>query len=125
MKRQIDTYEAPQLLLYGSGGLYKSHSDSEEYDSASGQWVRRFDRDVSLLIYLNDKFVGGGLHFAKLNYTYQPVAGDVVFFPSHRLYMHESVPVKQGVKLALVSWATFKNGEGGGELAGLRIPLIR
>ncbi len=103
--QQIEFFEAPQLLRYQPGGLYKSHADSEVLDPQSNQWVKSFDRDVSLLIYLNDKYKGGGLHFNHLNYTYQPVAGDLVFFPSTHRYVHESLPIKKGVKYAIVSWS--------------------
>ena len=105
IKQEIEFFEAPQLLRYQSGGLYKSHADSEVFDSQTNQWVKSFDRDVSLLIYLNDKYKGGGLHFNYLNYTYQPSAGDVVFFPSTHRYVHESLPIERGVKYAIVSWS--------------------
>ena len=109
--RPIEFFEAPHLLRYQSGGLYKSHSDSEQYDAASGQWLKTFNRDVSLLVYLNDKFVGGGLHFSHLNYTYQPRAGDLVFFPSNSRYVHESLAIKRGVKYALVSWSAVEGSD--------------
>ena len=54
INQEIEFFEAPQLLRYQAGGLYKSHADSEVFDSQTGQWVKSFDRDVSLLIYLND-----------------------------------------------------------------------
>lgn len=111
MGQKIEFFEPPQLLRYQPGGLYKSHADSEEFDPSSQQWVKRFNRDVSLLIYLNDKFKGGGLRFGHLNYTYQPRAGDLVFFPSHHLYVHESVPIEKGIKYALVTWSAVVGSE--------------
>ena len=53
---QVEFFEPPQLLCYGPGGLYQSHADSEEFNATHNQWVKRFDRDISLLIYINDKF---------------------------------------------------------------------
>lgn len=111
INQAIEFFEPPQLLRYQAGGLYKSHSDSESFDSNSQQWVKTFNRDVSLLIYLNDKFKGGGLRFSHLNYTYQPSAGDLVFFPSTHRYLHESLPIKQGIKYALVSWSAVMGSD--------------
>ena len=111
INQEIEFFEAPQLLRYQAGGLYKSHADSEVFDSQTGQWVKSFDRDVSLLIYLNDKYKGGGLCFNHLNYTFQPSAGDVVFFPSGHRYMHESLPIERGIKYAIVSWSAVVGSE--------------
>ena len=108
--QQIEFFEPPKLMRYNVGGLYKSHSDSEELNE-NKQWYKVFDRDVSILVYLNDKFKGGGLRFGHLNYTYQPKAGDLVFFPSDHLYLHESVPIEKGVKYSLVSWSAVVGSE--------------
>lgn len=121
IKQKIDFFEPPQLLRYQTGGLYKGHSDCENFDTESQQWVKTFDRDVSLLIYLNDKFKGGGLRFGHLSYTYQPTAGDLVFFPSNHRYLHESLPITQGVKYALVSWSTVLGSDRIGAPGNARI----
>ncbi|MGB1192627.1 MAG: prolyl hydroxylase family protein [Pseudomonadales bacterium] len=125
IQQQIEFYEAPQLLRYQPGGLYKSHADSEVFDSQSNTWVKSFDRDVSLLIYLNDKYKGGGLRFNHLNYTYQPVAGDLVFFPSTHRYVHESLPIKRGVKYAIVSWSAVNGSSRVGAPNCLRFSPVR
>lgn len=101
----IESFERSQLLRYGAGGKYAAHSDADYYDFEQSKWYRAMNRDVSLLIYLNDNYAGGGLKFEHLNYTYQPKAGDLVFFPSNYVYSHESLPVESGVKYALVSWS--------------------
>jgi predicted 2-oxoglutarate/Fe(II)-dependent dioxygenase YbiX len=100
-------FEAPYVLRYPPGGKYILHSDGEQFDREAKRWYRLRDRDVSLLIYLNDDYEGGELKFDHLNYTYQPKAGDLVFFPSNHRYSHQSLTIKAGFKWAIVSWACF------------------
>ena len=100
-------FERAQLLRYGPGGKYHLHSDSEELDPLVNQYFRVIDRDFSMLIYLNSNYEGGGLRFPQLDYVYQPEAGDFVFFPSHHVFSHESLPITSGTKYALVSWGTL------------------
>lgn len=101
-------FETPHLLRYGPGGKYDIHSDAEHFDSQSRQFYRFIDRDFSMLIYLNDDFVGGELNFPWLNFQYKPVVGDLVFFPSNHIFTHESLPIISGKKYALVSWGAFE-----------------
>jgi predicted 2-oxoglutarate/Fe(II)-dependent dioxygenase YbiX len=100
-------FEPPYVLRYPPGGKYVSHADGEDFDPKTKRWYRIRDRDVSLLIYLNDDYVGGSLRFDHLNYTYIPKAGDLVFFPSNHLFTHQSLPIESGTKWAIVSWANF------------------
>ena len=106
---QPDFFEPPNLLRYQPGGTYAAHADAEHYDFSANSWYRFCDRDISLLLYLNDDYVGGGLRFNLLNYTYQPQAGDLVFFPSSHFFQHESLVIQSGIKWALVCWAAVKN----------------
>ena len=101
----IERFEEPCMLRYTEGGLYGAHVDGEAFDETVGQWYRAIDRDISLLIYLNDDYAGGGLMFNNLNYTYQPRAGDLVFFPSNNIFRHESLTITSGIKYALVTWS--------------------
>ena len=107
----IDNFELPNILKYKPGGFYKSHADSDHFDAKLNMWLKVLNRDGSLLIYLNDDYIGGDLTFTKLNYTYKPTAGDLVFFPSHHLYSHQANPVESGVKYAIVSWVPFMSSE--------------
>lgn len=101
-------FETPQLLRYGRGGKYAMHSDSDNYCHEKNSFYRFIDRDFSILIYLNDDYIGGGLKFKGLNFSYQPKAGDLVLFPSNHVFSHESLPIQSGTKYALVSWGAFK-----------------
>ena len=101
-------FETPYVLRYKVGGRYGSHADSEIYDPQQRLFYRVADRDISVLIYLNDDYAGGELTFNRLNYSYQPAAGDLVLFPSGNLYLHQALSVTSGTKYALVSWACLK-----------------
>jgi len=101
---QIESFEPASMLRYGPGGKYGAHADAEQ-DDEHGVFYKVLDRDISLLLYLNDNYEGGELKFTHLNYTYKPKAGDLVFFPSNHIFTHESTPLTVGVKWAIVSWA--------------------
>ncbi|MFK7958069.1 MAG: 2OG-Fe(II) oxygenase [Lysobacterales bacterium] len=98
-------FEPPYILRYPPGGKYVLHCDGEQFDEEAQRWYRIRDRDVSLLIYLNDNYEGGQLQFDILNFTYTPQAGDLVFFPSNHLFSHQSLPIQSGYKWAIVSWS--------------------
>ena len=102
-------FETPQILHYSPGGFYIKHADSENMDPETGCWHKAIDRDLSLLIYLNDDYVGGELFFEKFNYTLKPKAGMAVMFPSDNRYMHEAQTLFEGERYAIVSWAAVKS----------------
>ena len=104
----VQWYERPKVLSYETGGLYAKHADSEQFDEQNKRWNRVLDRDVSVIAYLNDDFVGGQLDFHFLGYTYTPRAGDVVLFPSDHRYVHEATKVTAGHRLAVVSWVALR-----------------
>jgi len=64
--------------------------------------------NLSGVIYLNDNYRGGELHFTVLNHTHIPKAGSLIIFPSN--YVHEIKEVVSGYRYALPVWAT-KNKE--------------
>jgi len=102
----LDWYELPSLMRYQEGGYYLKHADNEHIDPETGDWVKIIDRDLSFLIYLNDDYEGGELSFYNLNYRVRPRAGAAILFPSGRRYLHQAETVKQGVRYAIVSWAS-------------------
>ena len=101
-------YEPFQMLCYVKGGFYITHADAERYVPEHNHWEKTYDRDLSLLIYVNDEFEGGELHFPFFDYDYSPRAGDLVIFPSDHRYLHQAQPVTSGTRYALVSWAAMK-----------------
>ncbi len=108
-KREIAWFEEPDLMRYEAGGWFKRHADAEHFDRERNVWVKILDREISLLLYLNEDFEGGLLDFPVFNYQYRPRAGDLMFFPSDSRFMHEAQPVTSGRRYAVVSWMAVKN----------------
>lgn len=103
---ELDWLESPDLMRYRPGGFYIKHADNQNLDLATRTWNKVIDRDLSLLIYLNDDFQGGALCFEKFHYRIKPRAGMAVLFPSDSRYLHTAEIVTQGVRYAIVSWAS-------------------
>lgn len=101
----FDWYERPQVLRYRPGGHYDPHADAENPSQDGKHWIRNIDRDISLLIYLDDDYEGGALQFNHFNFSHQPSTGDLIFFPSDHRYMHQAIPLISGTRHVLVSWA--------------------
>ncbi len=88
-----------ELLRYGPGQRYTEHVDSMPGSSSIyGQ------RLLSAVLYLNDDFEGGELHFSRQGLTYNPEAGSLVVFPSNFCFPHASLPIHNGTKYAVVTW---------------------
>ncbi|MEE4173098.1 MAG: 2OG-Fe(II) oxygenase [Xanthomonadales bacterium] len=104
--QRLDWMEQPGILKYGPGGKYDAHADDAYWDVERRQWIRSIDRDLSLLLYLNDDFDGGGLAFPNFGVHLRPEAGMLVAFPSDHRFLHAAEPVEAGERYALVCWAT-------------------
>ena len=107
----LQWFEMPVVLYYSIGGVYKTHADSENYDSAVGSWRKIFDRDYSILLYLSDDFTGGDVTFNMFNFSYHPKKGDMIFFPSDHRYQHTAEPVLSGNRYTIVSWCAIKESQ--------------
>lgn len=101
--------EAPAILRYPVGGLYRQHSDNSYWDRQRRTWVRGMDRDLSLLIYLNGDFEGGAVYFPNFDLRIQPKAGMMVAFPSDHRYLHAAEEVTAGERYAIVSWSVTED----------------
>jgi hypothetical protein len=87
-----------QLLRYQPGQHFRTHIDNIAGHPTWGQ------RQLSGLVYLNDDYQGGALHFPRQQKKIKPRAGSVVLFPSNFAYPHESQDVTSGNKYAVVTW---------------------
>jgi predicted 2-oxoglutarate/Fe(II)-dependent dioxygenase YbiX len=102
--------EIPQILSYDVGGHYKPHIDGEAmWRSPTGDdiWKKSIDRDLSIIIFLNDDFEGGDLVFPQLKIRIRPEPGLMVCFPSTHMYVHGVEPVTKGKRYSMVTWATI------------------
>jgi alkylated DNA repair dioxygenase AlkB len=67
------------------------HIDCEEDDDEARL-------TASIVLYLNDDYVGGDLAFPEQDIKIKPEAGSLVIFPSVKPYFHASTPLVSGNK---------------------------
>ena len=108
---EIIESEIPQILSYGIGGHYQPHVDGESlWKTPNGEliWKKSTDRDISIVLYLNDDFEGGDFIFPDHKIRVRPEPGMMVCFPSNHHYKHGVEPVTKGKRYSIVCWATVK-----------------
>jgi hypothetical protein len=91
--------EAINFVRYGPGEHFAVHTDHGF----------SYICTVSNIVYLNDGYDGGELHFPLLDISYKPEAGDSIFFPSTYIYAHASLPVTSGVKYSAVTMFDYND----------------
>jgi hypothetical protein len=66
-------------------------------------------RTVSAILYLNDDYEGGNLHFPRIDQlSIKPETGDIIVFPSTYTYQHESIPLMHGTKYVVLAFTDFE-----------------
>jgi hypothetical protein len=55
----------------------------------------------TIVVYLNDDYVGGELHFPNHDITVKPIAGSIAMYPSGHPYLHESINITNGRKMLI------------------------
>jgi hypothetical protein len=97
----VNFYEVFNFVKYeGEGKHFRIHAD----DGPS------YKCTVSAVIYLNDDYEGGEIHFPRLeNLTIKPSFGDIAIFPSNYMYEHASLPMKSGTKYCVVVMMDINN----------------
>jgi prolyl 4-hydroxylase len=97
--------EPCSILRYREGHFYQRHVDNLLLASRFQEVEQGIPtRDISVVGYLNDGFVGGETYFDRQDVTVKPEAGAVLVFPSYFTHPHASLPVRQGQKYAFTSW---------------------
>ncbi len=103
--------EVPQFLKYNVGGHYKPHIDGRSiWFAPNGDkiWRKSTDRDLSIVLFVNDDFEGGEFLFPDLHIQVKPKPGLLVCFPSDQNYLHGVAPVTKGTRYSIVTWARVK-----------------
>lgn len=90
----VNWYEVFNFVKYeGEGKEFKIHGDHGP----------KYVCTVSAVIYLNDDYDGGEIHFPRLDdIVIKPSYGDIAVFPSNYIYEHASLPIKSGTKYCVV-----------------------
>ncbi len=103
--------ERLQLQKYPKGGYYKEHFDAKSEDHF--QKDKTFSqRKYSMIIYLNDDFIGGETVFPKKDISVKPLQGRLLLFSNmfnetnyvHPFSSHLSNKITEGEKWILSIW---------------------
>lgn len=107
--RRLRSLESPHILRYSVGSYYRPHADSDELNLDTGRWEKKLDRDISLLLYLDDDYSGGEIVFPNFAFRVRPRAGTLLMFPSDCRYLHGVLPVDAGIRHTIVSWCALEH----------------
>ena len=104
----VTRVEDCQLLKYEPGNFHAEHQDAwvKEPTRDGPRWTRRLDRDLSVILYLNDPadYDGGELVFPRLRVSVRPDRGMAVAFPSDFRFPHAVTELTRGHRWAVVTW---------------------
>jgi Rps23 Pro-64 3,4-dihydroxylase Tpa1-like proline 4-hydroxylase len=89
------------FLHYTNGAYYKSHIDGQYLEDDTAK--RGVDRDITCVVYLNDDYQGGNIHFDFFNTKIKPNASDILMYPTTWQFSHGVEPVI-GDRYAIVFW---------------------
>jgi hypothetical protein len=92
------------LVRWRDGDHQDPHADSENpagIDPHPFPW-----RSYGAVIYLNDAYEGGQIHFPTRNLILKPEPKTLVFFPGTLEYVHGVKPVTAGTRFTLASFWT-------------------
>ena len=92
--------EAMNFLKYKPGCFYKTHSDEPLFGFSTTYSTRR----LSYVLFVNDDFSGGSLHFPNHKTTITPKKNTLIIFPSDWTYLHQVKPVLRGTRKTVVTW---------------------
>jgi predicted 2-oxoglutarate/Fe(II)-dependent dioxygenase YbiX len=106
--RSLRSLETPHVLRYSVGSYYRPHADSDKLNVDTQRWEKKIDRDLSLLLYLDDDYSGGEITFPNFDFKIRPNAGTLLMFPSDCRYLHGVLPVTDGIRHTIVSWCALK-----------------
>ena len=68
--------------------------------------------EYSAVIYLNNDFEGGEVHFPNIDFLYKPKAGDAIFFPANDLeYLHGVKSITDGQRFTMIFWHSGNKDE--------------
>ena len=81
------------------------------YKDENNEWDYSLStpRNLSVIINLNDDYVGGELYFTSQDMQdiykiYELKKGDTVIFPSNFLFPHGIMPMVQGTRYSIITW---------------------
>lgn len=107
-------YESLSVTRYNKDQYEKVHHDACT-SNLRCKGNDRVYRRATIMLYLNDNYVGGDLKFPHLNIKVKPETGKCTFFYNVNAKgweimeaQHDSLPVQEGVKWMCTLWIKFK-----------------
>lgn len=105
----LNRFECVQIAAYKPSEKFLNHYDSHVcIEPENGEIIKR---QYTILVYLNDDFVGGETEFPNLKRIIKPQKGTAVLFQNlndggceHIMSMHAGLPVIFGVKYIANIW---------------------
>lgn len=95
LDKEVYTSET-YLSFWQTGSEAGLHNDNHE----GFEWL-----EFSTLLYLNDDYEGGEIHFPEYDFLHKPKKGDALFFKCSRLEdAHEVKTVKSGQRYTIAMW---------------------
>ncbi|GAA3794066.1 hypothetical protein GCM10022600_14220 [Qipengyuania pelagi] len=93
-----------QLVRWRVGDDQAAHADCEEPDGSPNQFPWRA---FASIIYLNDEYEGGAIHFPKLGLRPELKPGLLAYFPSTANYLHGVEKITAGERFTFSCFYTF------------------
>lgn len=103
----LSHFENLQVQLYEKNQEYLPHYDF--FDMKDPDFIKN-NRIATIIIYLNEDFVGGETWFPKLDLKIKPEIGKMLYFDYkysrnlNELTIHAGCPVDEGEKYIITSW---------------------
>ena len=100
----IEWFEQPLLCTLPVGAHWQLHADAETYNAASGFAERQCNRDLTVLLFVDDMPADVTIHWPFFNYRYRASRGDVLVFPSDQRFRYEMAASAQSACTVVLSW---------------------
>lgn len=91
----------PSIVVWRPGDSQLLHADKEYLEGSNDDYPSP-DNDIAALFYLNDEYTGGEIYFPIQNILIKMDAGDAIFFPGDKEYMHQVHKVESGLRFTCV-----------------------
>lgn len=78
----------------------------KNYEFHSGETKNNIKHQYCVIIFLNDQYIGGGLHFKDRigNELVTFNTGDVIIYPSNEEYLHRTFPITDGTQYVAITY---------------------
>ena len=87
------------IVRWPTGPGMKEHIDDEAKE--------RSHYHIASVLYLNDDYEGGEIHFPQHNLSIKPKRGDLLIFPGNQYYSHEVKEILSGERFTAPAWYRF------------------